>query len=32
MEFTTAIIKVLTSTRKREVKEEIKLIESKGFL
>lgn len=31
MEFTTAIIKVLTTTRKREVKEEIKLIESKGY-
>lgn len=31
MEFTTAIIKVLTSTRKRDAKEEIKLIESKGY-
>ena len=31
MEFTTAIIKVLTSARKKDAKEEIKLIESKGY-
>lgn len=31
-EFTTAIIKVLTSGRKKDVKSEVKVIESKGYI